>query len=224
MNGAHVEELAPLYVLGLLDAREAERLEAHLLDCARCAELVARAEADVAVLAASEPQRDAPPELMLRIERTLRRDDDAIAAPAKRRPSVRLLAAAVAAAFVLGIIPAAYFWGANRSLQNTLVADSAAMRRLAEAPHRVATFVSPQGSATAKVMYGNDGSWYVVMVPEATKPMRIAWMHDGRQTVLGDAMPYGRMALLYLPRSHRMDRLALMDGETIVAEAQLSYQ
>lgn len=224
MSGGHVEELAPLYALGLLDAHEMERLEEHLRVCSRCAELVGRAEGDAAALAAAEPQRPAPLELELRMERTLRRDDAEITAPAKHRPSVRLLAAALAAAFVLGIIPALYFWEADRSLQNALVADSAAMNRLAEAPHRIATFLSPQGNGMAKVMYGSDGSWYLVMVPEATKPVRVAWMHDGQQTMLGDAMPHGKMAMLYLPRSHRMDRLALMDGETVVAEAQLSYQ
>jgi len=224
MNGAHVDELAALYALGLLDDRETGRLEEHLRDCPRCAELVGRAEAEAAVLIAAEPHRVAPLELELRVERTLRRDDNETAAPAKHRPSVRFLAAALAAAFVLGMVPALYFWQADRSLQNAMVADSAAINRLAEAPHRVATFLSPQGNGMAKVMYGSDGSWYVVMVPEATKPMRVAWMHDGQQTMLGDAMPHGKVAMLYLPRSHRMDRLALMDGETVVAEAQLSYQ
>ena len=224
MIGAHVEELAPLYALGLLDSRETARLEEHLRDCPRCAESVGRAEADAAVIAAAESQRAAPLALELRIERTLRRDDAESTAPATHRPSVRFLAAAVAAAFALGMIPAAYFWEANRSLQNALVADSAVMNQLSEAPHRVATFLSPQGNGMAKVMYADDGSWYLVMVPEATKPVRVAWMHDGRQTMLGEAMPHGRMAMLYLPRSHRMDRLALMDGPTVVAEAQLSYQ
>jgi Putative zinc-finger len=223
MGALHVEELAPLYALGLLDAGEVARLNAHLRECKRCAEIVGQAEADVAVLAASEARYVAPAELELRIERTLRRS--AVEAPsAARRPLVRFLAAAVAAAFALGMIPAAYFWQQNRSLQNALAAESAAMNRLAETPHRVAAFVSPQGQDTARVMYGRDGSWYFVMVPYAAKPLMVAWMHDGQKTMLGEATPLGNMATLYLPKSHRMDRLALMDGETLVAEAQLTYQ
>jgi hypothetical protein len=48
-------------------------------------------------------------------------------------------------------------------------------------------------------------------------------MHDGQQTMLGDTVPHGRVAMLYLPKSHRMEQLALMDGPRIVALAQLPY-
>jgi hypothetical protein len=42
--------------------------------------------------------------------------------------------------------------------------------------------------------------------------------------MLGTAMPHGDVALLYLPKSKRMDQLALMDGEQVVASAQLAFQ
>jgi hypothetical protein len=42
--------------------------------------------------------------------------------------------------------------------------------------------------------------------------------------MLGNAVPNGNVAMLYLPKSHRMDRLALMDGDRVVAEATLSWQ
>ncbi len=146
MNGAHVEELAPLYALGLLDAHETERLEEHLRDCRRCAELVGRAEADAAVLAAAESQRAAPLELELRVERMLRRDDAEITAPARHRPSVRFLAAALAAGFVLGIIPAVYFLEADRSQQNAPVSDSSGDEppRPSAAPHRDVSIAARQ--------------------------------------------------------------------------------
>jgi len=223
MSGRHFEEEAALYALGLLDAEETARLNAHLLECVHCAQIVGRAEADVATIAGAEKRRSAPLELELRIERTLRREAGESVRPS-RRPAIRFLAAAVAAAFVIGMIPAAFFWQQNRSLQNEIAAESAAMNRLAAAPHRVAAFASANGRDMAKVMYGRDGSWYFVMVPYAPKPLHVAWMHDGQKTVLGEAMPHGSMATLYLPKSHRMDRLALMDGETVVAEAQLSYE
>lgn len=221
MNGRHFEEEAALYALGLLDADETTRLEAHVRECRQCAQAVGRAEADLTAMASAETQRRAPAELELRIARTLGVADAPVT---RRRPSVRFLAAAVAAAFVIGMIPAAYFWQQNRTMENALVAENGALNRVAQAPHRVAAFASPNGGDVARVMYGRDGSWYFVMIPHASKPLQLAWMHDGQKTMLGDAMPHGDMATLYLPRSHRMDRLALMDGPTVVAEAQLTYE
>jgi hypothetical protein len=58
----------------------------------------------------------------------------------------------------------------------------------------------------------------------ASKPLSVAWMHDGQQTMLGSAVPKGNVAMLYLPKSHRMDHLALMDGDRVVGEASLSWQ
>jgi hypothetical protein len=77
---------------------------------------------------------------------------------------------------------------------------------------------------TAQVAYAANGSWYVVMVRGTSKPLSVAWVHGGERTMLGDAVPHGDMAMLYLPKSHRMDRLALMDGDRIVAQAILSWQ
>jgi hypothetical protein len=73
-------------------------------------------------------------------------------------------------------------------------------------------------------MYALDGSWYVVVVRNPSKSLSVAWMHDGVHTMLGNAVPNGNVAMLYLPKSHRMDRLALMDGDRIVAEAALSWR
>jgi hypothetical protein len=53
--------------------------------------------------------------------------------------------------------------------------------------------------------------------------MRVVWMHGGEQTPLGSAMPHGDVATLYLPTSHRMDTLAIVEGTVVVAEAQLTY-
>jgi hypothetical protein len=73
-------------------------------------------------------------------------------------------------------------------------------------------------------MYAPDGSWYVIVVREASRPLAVIWMHDGQHTMLGSAVPKGNVAMLYLPKSHRMDRLALMDGDRVIAEAALSWQ
>ncbi|MGC1381564.1 MAG: hypothetical protein WA814_11155, partial [Candidatus Baltobacteraceae bacterium] len=140
-----------------------------------------------------------------------------------RRSSPWPMVAAFAAALLLGFLPGVYFWQENRAMHGAILAQDAAMGRLA-APHRTASFVGATQEPMARVMYAPDGSWYVVVVPEAAKTLQVAWMHDGEQTMLGDAVPRGNVAMLYLPKSHRMDRLALMDGGRVVAEATLRYE
>ena len=215
MNDAHFGERAALYALGALDDDESAALEAHLRVCAACAKLVGQAERDVDTIASQQTRRRAPNELNKRIERLLE------PAPARRMawPSF----AAAAAAFLIGVLPSAYLWERNRAMQDAVLAQSAAMDRLGASAHRTASFQPSSAALAADVMYPPDGSWYVIVVRGAAHALQVAWMHDGQQTMLGDAVPHGRFAMLYLPKSHRMEQLALMDGPRIVAEAQLPY-
>jgi 3-methyladenine DNA glycosylase Mpg len=131
--------------------------------------------------------------------------------------------AAIAAAFVIGLLPTAYFWQQNQSLHAMMTTQTAAIQRVASAPHRMAHFRGMNDRGSASVMYAPDGSWYVVLVRDVSKSLDVAWMHDGAQTMLGTAVPHDGLAILYLPQSHRMDQLALMDGSRTVAVADLSY-
>jgi hypothetical protein len=72
-------------------------------------------------------------------------------------------------------------------------------------------------------MYGRDGSWYFIVIRGASAPLHVMWPHDGKQTMLGTAVPHGDVALLYLPNSHRMDRLSLMQNGVVVGQAQLVF-
>jgi anti-sigma factor RsiW len=214
MTDAHFGERAALYALGALDATESAALEAHLRVCAECAKLVGEAERDVDTIASLETRRRAPEALTNRVERLL--------APA-RQPQAPWRFAAVAAAFLIGILPSAYLWERNRVMQDAMLSQSAAMDRLATTAHRTASFRPAGGALAADVMYPSDGSWYVIVVRGASHALHVAWMHDGAQTMLGDVVPHGRVAMLYLPKSHRMEQLALMDGPRVVAQAQLPY-
>jgi anti-sigma factor RsiW len=215
MNDAHFGERAALYALGALDEAESAALEAHLRVCAECAKLVGEAERDVDTIASRQARRRAPEELNKRVERLL------APAPVRRAPWSGFTA--IAAAFLIGVLPSAYLWERNRAMQDAMLSQSAAMDRLATTAHRTASFRPASGALAANVMYASDGSWYVIVVRGASHALQVAWMHDGEQTMLGDAVPHGRVAMLYLPKSHRMEQLALMDGERIVAQAQLPY-
>jgi len=213
----HVGDDAALYALGMLDDVSRRRVEAHAAGCDPCAVLLGEAEEEVATLAAAQVQHRPPASFV------------APAAPDVRlvkrasRPSWAAAAVAVAAVLVLGVAPSAYMWQQNRAMHDSMLAENAAMTQLASGRFRTASFAAMNDGSEARVMYSPDGSWYVVIVRGATRALQVAWMHDGERTMLGTAQPHGDVAMLYLPRSHRMDQLALVDGPTVVAEAQLAY-
>lgn len=204
---AHIGDDAALYALGALDEAERDAIDAHVAQCEPCARLLGQAEADVVRAVEREPQY-AVPATVGRLR------------PRRLRPAWSVALAAIAAAIVFGILPSLYFWQQDQATRIAMRAQTAAMHRLASAPFRSVAF---RGSARARVMYGPDGSWYVIVVRDASKALQVAWMHDGTRTMLGSVVPHGDVAMLYLPRSHRMRQLALMDGGAVVAEAKLAY-
>ena len=208
----HLRDTADLYALGALDDAEREAVDKHVAHCEECAALLGEAEARVTVLIEADGRYVPEAPLERRVTPIVR-----------RRPALPYAFAAVAAAFVIGLLPSAYFWQQNQAMHATMLADAAAMNRLASMPHRSAEFSTMNGNSAARVMYAPDGSWYVVLIRGASRALSVAWMHDGQRTMLGTATPYGEVAMLYLPNSHRMDQLALMDGERVVAKAQLAY-
>ena len=218
MMDRHVADLAELYALGALDDGERNAVDAHAQDCASCAASIASAERDVALIASMESRRRAPPELANQIEQIVG------SRVAILRPRAWALPATLAAALVAGLLPSFYFWRESREIHGAMLAQSAAIERVATAPHRTTAFRPMPGGPPAEVMYAMDGSWYVVVVRDSARPLAVVWMHGGQQTMLGTAVPRGRIAMLYLPRSHPMDRLALMDGDRIVAQAALPWR
>jgi anti-sigma factor RsiW len=222
MTYEHIGDSAELYALGALADDERAAIEAHLHECSECACVVASAERDVALIASMEARQPAPPELGRRIDAIVR--TAAMSGGARVKRFAWPLPAALAAALVVGLLPSAYFWSQSQVLHREMMTQSAAVGRLASSPHRTAVFHTAQGDMPGEVAYAPDGSWYVVVVRGASKSLAVAWMHDGERTMLGSATPRGNLAMLYLPKSHRMDRLALMDGDRVIAEATLSWQ
>lgn len=212
----HIGEDAALYALGMLDEVSQRRVEAHAASCDACAALLSQAEDDVATLASAQTQHRLPQGFAVPVLPQPQ-------ATPRSRPQWFSWAAAAAAVLVFGIAPSAYMWEQNRAMHESMIAESAAMKQLADGRFRTASFAAMNDGSDARVMYSPDGSWYVVVVRNATKALQVAWMHDGQRTMLGTAQPHGDVAMLYLPRSHRMDQLALVDGPDVVAEAQLAY-
>ncbi len=148
MNHDHIGDRAELYALGALDPGENATIETHLRQCSSCARIVGSAERDVALIASSESRRNAPPELIGRIERKLEVKQPKPLLRAGRRGWS--LPAALAAALLIGLLPSAYFWSEYRALHGAMLAQNAAMERLASTAHRTAAFQGTPGTSRAK--------------------------------------------------------------------------
>lgn len=209
----HLDDAADLYAIGALDDFEQAAIDKHVATCDECARLLGEAEERVTLLAEADVRRRPPAQLERRVVSIVR----------ARTSRPRALIPAIAAALVIGLLPSAYFWQQNQAMHAVMIVQADAMNRVASMPHRSVAFTNMGNGSAARVMYAPDGSWYVVFVRGATRALSVAWMHDGQRTMLGTATPHGSIAMLYLPKSHRMDQLALLDGEQVVAEAQLAY-
>jgi hypothetical protein len=209
----HLGELAALHALGALDARQRAEADAHLAHCEACRRLLAQAEADVTEISATLPHLEPPDALQARIFTEPR--------SAPSRASWRTTIAAVAAAVVVALLPSAYLWHENLTMHAAMVADSDLMMRMTSTPHRSVAFTG--SGPPAMVMYARDGTWYAVIVKHPLGHLHVVWPHDGQETELGSMRPRGEIAFLYLPNSHPMHHLVLMDGTQVVAQAQLAF-
>jgi len=210
----HLGDTAALYALGALESDERVAAGEHLETCDACRRLLAQAQADVTSISAAQEQFEPPAALRERIARTL---EPPVPKPARAQ---RFSAwTAVAAAIVIALLPTGYLLHENMAMQQAMATDVEAVARVATSPHRTVAFAGTD----ARVMYAPDGSWYCVVVRGATEPLHVVWPHDGTQTMLGTAMPHGNVAVLYLPQSHRMERLSLMLGDRVVGQAQLVF-
>ena len=208
----HVGEMAALYALGALDDSERAAIDRHVSGCTQCAGAIVVAEEDVATIVTAGVRSELPPSLL----------HSPLAERRMRKPA-RSGWFAVAAALLIGLLPSAYFWNQDRAMHAAMASHAEALARLAQPSVRTSAFVPIQAGMTAHVMFPEDGSWYVVVVRGVTKALDVVWMHDGQRTMLGTTQSYGEVAMLYLPKSHRMDRLALLDGVRVVAQARLAY-
>ena len=176
MNG-HIGDDAALYALGSLDDAERAAIDAHVRHCPACARLLGAAEDDVAVAVAAQRSIEAPAQLSDRIRGIL--GERPIELRARRWSPAPALVAALAAAFIIGVLPSFYLLRQNESLHGAMRSDIAALDRVAASPHRTATFRGVGAPSAARVMYGRDGSWYLIVVTDTARTLDVAWMHDG---------------------------------------------
>ena len=216
----HIDELAELYAIGSLDETERAHVEGHVAACAECAERLDQAQQTVAEIAQSQPIVQPSPRLQRRLQQSIR---------TSARPRVLHIPhwqaiSAIAAAFIIALIPSWVAVDRSRTATEARNNDNRAIARLADEPFDQATFMSPKHvPMAAKVLYGPHGDWYYVMVMHPRPNMHVAYMHGRQMEMLGTVAMHGESGTLYLPIKHKMEELALLDGETVVAAARLLF-
>lgn len=214
---AHIEELAELYAVGSLDDAERERVRSHVADCTQCAARVQEAENAVAEIAMGQPMYEPSHVLGQRL-----RESIASAGRARHWVTIGL---AVAAALAIAFIPTWLAVDRSRVATQAMRQDERALARIAAAPaFNRAPFMSPQKRPMdAKVLYGSKGDWYYVVVMHPKPGLQVAYVHNHRMEMLGTVQMHGESGSLYLPVNHRMDELALVQDDTVIAAAHLAY-
>jgi hypothetical protein len=216
----HLDEIAELYALGSLDDAVRERADLHAQTCAQCRARLGQAEAAVAAMLKLEPQHHAPVALRERLRSALEVGRTASRSVPSRRGGM----SAVAAAVVILLLPLGYVVRQNMAMHGAMSANAAVMARLADPSTSHVAFAPMHGAPiSARVYYSGAGDWYCVLVAHPQHPLQVAYVRDdGSMETIGNvSMDATGMAVM--PIHHQMRKLALLDGNTVVAEAELSF-
>jgi hypothetical protein len=216
----HIDELAELYALGSLDDLERVRVERHIATCRDCALRLQQAEQTITDLALAQPLHEPPDSLYARLQASVA----ATQQTTRRRSVWRPTFAAIAAAVILAFVPTWVAVDRTRDAVQAMWADEHALARIASTSFNHVEFMSPDHRPMgAKVLYGPHGDWYYVVVMRPKPNMHVAYVHGGHMELLGTVATHGESGTLYLPVNHKMDELALVEGNTVVGNAYLVY-
>jgi anti-sigma-K factor RskA len=158
MNPTHSEQaLAAAYVLGALDTAEQRAFEAHVAECAVCAEEVRSLQRVTEALARSVPQRTPRPELRTRVVSAV----TGTIAPPVREHHMRWMARPwlqSAAAIVLVAGLAGYAWHLQRRVSNLAARLEVAEQRASSAERgtRDARHAADEAQAALAVLADPD--------------------------------------------------------------------
>jgi hypothetical protein len=206
-SSAHAGDDAELYALGQLGEADCLRIEGHLQHCTECARRVGDAEATV-----------------LRLIEADANEVPASSLPARLRSGAfawRWIAA-VAAAFVVGLLP----WIGNEVRRAPVApADQqVVMTALLHSHFLHAPFVaSVAGVPAAKVIYGRGGGWLYVLAAAGQKPLQIAVEQGAKQTVVA-TLPAGESTrAAYVALATRADAVLLLEDGRAVARANVDF-
>lgn len=203
----HIEELAELYALGVLDDAERASVDAHAQSCALCARRLGEAEQFIADTIAEDEPSGA---LDVRVR----------AAFAPKRAFAPRWGSLVAAAFVLGLLPGLLFAALYRPAQPFQTDRDRAIGAMVNSHFLHAQFkpLAPD-APKAKVIYGRSQPWRY-FVAQTTHAYTVRAENANGASVLGALHVSGDAAELFVPQTSARS-FVLVDGARVVARVRL---
>lgn len=206
----HAGENAELYALGQLNEMEIARLERHARTCDECARRLGEAEATVLRLIESGELPGARPAAL----------DERVRFGAVPRVPWGWLAA-VAAAFVLGLLP--WGMGALRAPEPSQTSQLAMNAMLAghfvHAPFAPLVPNAPQ----AKVVYAREGGWLYVIVGPFAQPLDVVAIAGGKASTIASIAPGASVRAAFVSLAGRVESVQLRERGAPIASARVVY-
>src|SRR6185312_3603131 len=192
-----------LYALGQLDAGESERIERHVRACGECARRVGAAESTVLRLIEAQAT-----DFQSRALRPF----------AAQSSPVWRWAAAIAAAFVLGLLP----WLASLRPAPFSSAPQLAMTAMLHGHFQHAQFVADApGAPPAKLIYARAGEWIYVLAAPGETELSVVTTAGGKETTVATLAPSAQTRAAFVPLSARIDEVLLLQGSRRLAHANV---
>ncbi|HKU66309.1 MAG TPA: hypothetical protein VJP85_00890 [Candidatus Baltobacteraceae bacterium] len=204
----HIDELAELHALGVLDDTERASVDAHVRSCGVCAKRVGEAEA---LIAGTIEEREPPPTLDVRVRNAFTQRS-AVAPPR--------WGALVAAAFVIGLLPGLLFAALYRPAAPFQSDRDRAVAAMVNSHFSHAQFAAlAPGAPKAKVLYGRKAPWRF-FIAQTTRAYTVGAQTATGVIVLGALHVSGDAAELFVPDTSARS-FVLLDGTRAVARVTL---
>jgi hypothetical protein len=209
MRDDHIGENAELYALGELEELDVARIERHARACDECAARIGKAEA---AIAAAIEIGGLPPERPASLDARMR-----FAATPSRTPA---WIAAVAAAFVIGLLP----WGVTMTQRSGSSQSQDAVDAMLAGHFVHAPLVALRSDAPpAKVIYAREGGWIYVLARAGPLKLDVATETNGVITTVASLEGSDKTRSAFIRTGARIDSVLLVDRGTPIASAKIVY-
>jgi hypothetical protein len=223
ITARHVDDLAELFALGMLERDEAEFVTNHAATCGRCSLQLGLAEAAVvALVEATVPEAAAPEDLGARIRASAgirARPREVERAVPRRNAFLAYGALAAALVFAVGT---GFEVRAISDMRRAAAQNDVALVALVNSHFTHQTFAKAVPSApTAKVLLGRSPHWLYVIVDSPACRCRVFATTASGIRDLGEPIPHRHASTLFVPDVAALSRLDLREDGRVVSTARI---